>query len=178
VKRDSDNGRIRQALRAATMENHQRIDALFAHFSLDSEDSYRAFLRAHARALASLERVARPQAPRLALLTQDLAALGEPMPEPLPLEGKGEAFRWGVRYALEGSRLGGAMLSRRVAPGLPKAYLSAVHEKGGWAAFQAELDAAAAQSNDVWVDGAVEGAQAALALFGAAGMCEGAASYG
>ncbi|MET0137957.1 MAG: heme oxygenase, partial [Sphingobium sp.] len=80
-------------------------------------------------------------------------------------------FRWGLRYALEGSRLGGAMLSRQVAPGLPRAYLSAIHEKGGWAAFQARLDAAAGPEQ-AWIDDAVRGATAAFALFQAAGEVE------
>jgi len=178
VNKGADGGHVRQALRAATMANHQRVDALFADFSLDAPDSYRAFLRAHARALGALEDVARPDSPRLPLLGQDLRALGESLPAPLPLADGGEGFRWGVRYALEGSRLGGAMLSRQVGEGLPKAYLCAVHEKGGWAAFQAEMDVAAAQGDQDWMAQAVAGAQAAFALFGEAGARERSGLHG
>ncbi len=157
----------------ATMESHRRVDALFSHFALDTQGGYRAFLRAQARALAPLERFAGPAAPRLDFLKQDLAALGTPMPHPLALaKTGGDAFRWGMLYALEGSRLGGAMLVRVVPEHQPRAYLSAVHEKGGWVAFQDQLDAAAVDGGDVWVEEAVRGAQAAFDLFAAAGRAE------
>lgn len=120
MKRTSNAGRVRQALREATMVNHQRVDDLFSDFSLDSPAGYGAFLRAHARALAPLEQLARPDAPRLPRLMEDLASLGEALPEPLAVERQGgEAFRWGALYALEGSRLGGAMLERRVPRAFP-----------------------------------------------------------
>ncbi|HKY82465.1 MAG TPA: biliverdin-producing heme oxygenase [Sphingobium sp.] len=172
-------GRIRQALREATMANHQHVDDLFSGFSLDTAAGYGAFLRAHARAIAPLEAVARPDAPRLPMLVEDLEALGEALPAPLPMAGHGgEAFRWGALYALEGSRLGGAMLERRVAPGLPRAYLSAVHGRGGWLAFQQSLDAAAENGGDAWVDDAIQGAEAAFALFAAAATSEGGNRHG
>ncbi|BAI98084.1 hypothetical protein Sj15T_24820 [Sphingobium sp. TA15] len=162
-------GSARQALRQATMESHQRVDDLFSHFSLEDSASYAAFLKAHARALAPLEEMARPDAPRLPLLARDLADLGETLPAPLAAPpSPSDACRWGVRYTLEGSRLGGAMLARRVGPGLPRAYLSAVHEKGGWAAFQRRLDDAAAEGGEPWIDDAIRGAQAAFGLFAAA----------
>lgn len=166
-------GRVRQALREATMAGHQRVDDLFAHFPLDTAQGYGQFLRAHARALASLEPVARPPSTRLPLLEEDLAALGEDMPDALPMQVQdGEAFRWGALYALEGSRLGGAVLERRVAQGLPRAYLSATHEKGGWIAFQQSLDEAAEDGGDEWIDNAVKGADAAFALFAAAAVAD------
>lgn len=173
------NGRIRQALRQATMAEHQRVDDLFSRFSLDTPESYRSFLKAHARALAPLEAMARPAAPRLPMLAEDLAALGESMPDGLAMQARdSDAFRWGALYALEGSRLGGAMLERQVASGLPRAYLSAVHEKGGWQAFQRSLDAAAEGEGDQWVGEAVQGAEAAFALFAAAAMSEQAMARG
>ncbi|CAM5457344.1 Heme oxygenase OS=Sphingobium scionense OX=1404341 GN=GGQ90_001504 PE=4 SV=1 [Sphingobium scionense] len=171
--RTADAGRTRQALRAATMESHQRVDDLFSHFSLASAPDYRAFLRAHARAIAALEPAAQPDSPRLALMAQDLAALGDAMPAPLPmLSTGGDGFRWGLLYALEGSRLGGAMLARQVADYLPRAYLSAVHGKGGWLAFQHQLDAAAAQGDATWLDDAIAGAQTAFAVFEAGARAE------
>lgn len=107
------------------------------------------------------------------MLMQDLADLGHDAPEPLELaHDGGDAFRWGALYALEGSRLGGAMLARRVGPGLPRAYLSAVHEKGGWLAFQQSLDAAAEDADEEWMDGAKRGAEAAFALFASAARAE------
>ena len=177
-------GRVRQALRDATMANHHRVDALFSHFSFDSASGYGAFLQAHARALAPLEAVARPESRRLPQLAEDLAALGLPLPEPLALDEQGgEAFRWGALYALEGSRLGGAMLERRVPAGLPRAYLSSVHERGGWIAFQQALDVAAEEGaaeegGDAWVDDAIRGAEAAFALFAAAATGDQVSGHG
>lgn len=173
MKRTSNAGHVRQALRDATMANHQRVDEVFSDFALDSVSGYRAFLKAHARALAPLEEIAKPAAPRLPRLMEDLAALGEPLPEPLAVERPGgEAFRWGALYALEGSRLGGAMLERRVPPGLPRAYLSSVHGKGGWIAFQNALDEAASGGGEDWINGAIQGAEAAFALFAAGAASE------
>lgn len=161
------------------MVNHQRVDELFSSFSLDEAEGYGAFLKAHARALPPLEALACPESPRLPLLIQDLAALGQEPPEPFSLEqDKGEGFRWGALYALEGSRLGGAMLARRVGPGLPRAYLSATHGKGGWLAFQQSLDDAAASADGDWMDGAKRGAEAAFALFASAARAEQASLRG
>lgn len=148
------------------MEDHRRVDAVYADYALDSPDAYRAFLTAHARALGALEPAVRPDAPRLPLLAADLAALDIDLPAPLPLDARGsDGFRWGLRYALEGSRLGGVMLSRRVGAGLPRAYLSAAHGKGEWIAFQRALDGAAAEGGEGWLGDAVQGARAAFALF-------------
>ncbi|MET0250116.1 MAG: biliverdin-producing heme oxygenase [Sphingobium sp.] len=174
MTRLSEAGLARQALRQATAADHGRVDDLFGHFRLDDADSYGAFLRAHARALAPLEALANPDASRLSLLADDLATMGLALPEasPAPVAVPSEAFRWGVRYALEGSRLGGAYLARKVAPGLPHAYLSAAHEKGGWAAFQADLDEAARDGGTDWIDQATDGARHAFATFASAARDE------
>jgi heme oxygenase len=65
---------------------------------------------------------------------------------------------------LEGSRLGGTVLSRRIGPGLPRAFLLSAHPPGGWRAVMAAIDALPAG----WRDGALAGASAAFALFLAA----------
>lgn len=165
-----DVGRIRLALRDATVEDHRRVDALFTPYALDRRDDYRAFLIAHARAVGAIEPAASPDRSRLPLLAQDLDSLGVAMPAPLPLSGEtSDGYRWGLLYALEGSRLGGAMLARQVGAGLPIAYLSAVHGKGEWKAFQAALEDAAVKGGEGWLDDAVQGARAAFALFAQAG---------
>ncbi|MDO7836937.1 heme oxygenase [Sphingobium sp. HBC34] len=161
------------------MESHRRVDAVYAGYALDSRSDYRAFLRAHARALGALESAAGNGASRLPLLADDLAALDAALPAPLPLAAADtDGFRWGLRYALEGSRLGGAMLSRQVGAGLPRSYLCAVHGKGEWVAFQRALDSAAAEGGEGWLGDAVQGAQAAFALFAQAGEAEKAAVHG
>ncbi|MFZ2996909.1 MAG: biliverdin-producing heme oxygenase [Sphingobium sp.] len=155
------------------MEDHDRVDALFSPHALDDKGDYRAFLIAHARALGALEPAARPAAPRLPLLERDLDALDTPMPAPMVLpennmENGGDGYRWGLLYALEGSRLGGAMLARRVGADLPKSYLSATHGKGDWIAFQTAMDVAGMEGGEGWLDAAVQGARAAFALFAGA----------
>jgi len=70
------------------------------------------------------------------------------------------------------------MLARKVAPGLTTAYLSAIHEKGEWTAFQHRLDSAAAKGDEMWLDDGVLGAKAAFALFAQAGADETAKMYG
>ena len=148
------------------MADHDRVDHAFSHFDLRSRTSYGDFLTAQARALAALEPVVSPAVPRLPLLARDLAALDRRWPDALPSpDPASDAFRWGLRYALEGSRLGGAMLARRVGEGLPKAFLSAAHGKGEWAAFQLALDDAAAGGGEGWRQDAVQGVRAAFALF-------------
>lgn len=170
---------VRQALRDATNDSHRHVDAIFSAYQLELESDYSAFLTVHARALGALESVARPDSPRLPLIAADLAAMDMAMPAPLSLaDPDRDGYRWGLLYALEGSRLGGAMLARQVAPGLPRAYLSAVHGKGGWVAFQQSLDQAAADGGEGWLDDAVQGAQAAFALFAAAARYEPVAAHG
>ncbi|WP_443019617.1 biliverdin-producing heme oxygenase [Sphingobium sp.] len=170
MKKSPDDGRVRQALRDATMDSHRRVDALFADLPLDSATSYRVFLTAHGRALGAIEPVARPASPRLPLLADDLDALGTALPPPLPAADEAaDGYRWGLLYTLEGSRLGGAMLARQVGEGLPSAYLSAVHGKGEWLSFQRALDSAAAEGGEGWLEDAVQGALAAFALFARAG---------
>ncbi len=166
MTRVSDDGRIRLALREATMEDHRRVDDLFGDFSLSTKVDYVHFLRAHALALHAIEPVAQPSSPRLPLLIDDLGALGAAIPTSLPnVEDREGGYRWGLLYALEGSRLGGAMLARQVGDGLPKAYLSAAHGKGEWRAFQQEMDAAATVGGDQWLDDAIKGARAAFDRF-------------
>jgi len=170
VTKPSDAGHVRQALRNATMEDHRRVDAIYAGFALDSAPAYRAFLTAHARAVGALEPAAGPRDSRLPMLRDDLAALDAAWPQPLPLDARdSDGYRWGLRYALEGSRLGGAMLARQVGADLPRAYLSATHGKGDWIAFQRALDGAAAEGGEGWLGDAVQGARAAFALFAQAG---------
>lgn len=173
MTRVPDDGRTRLALREATMEDHRRVDDLFATFSLDSAASYVRFLKAHAMALGAIESAARPASPRLPLLKQDIAAMGESLPSALPpADDRDDGYRWGLLYTLEGSRLGGAMLARQVGPDLPKAYLSAAHGKGEWKAFQHRLDKAAGEGDPHWLDNAIAGARAAFALFAQAALAQ------
>lgn len=158
-------------LRASTAALHDGVDAAFGRYRLDAADGYRPFLLAHARALPAAEAALAtwpdlPRgAPRTALLADDLAQLGMPMPPPLPFALPDEASAWGALYVVEGSRLGGAMLARQVGQGLPHGYLAARFGAGDWKTLRAAIDAAAARHGPAWLDRAIEGAEACFALY-------------
>lgn len=141
----------RFALKAATAEAHERIDATYSAFDLSTLAGYAAFLTAQSAAFIPVEDAleqagAEALVPgwtarrRASALRRDLAALGLAVP---PV-GSAPAFATeaavlGGLYVLEGSRLGGAVLLRSVAPGLPKAFL-APENQSAWRAFTSMLD--------------------------------------
>ncbi|UXY15381.1 biliverdin-producing heme oxygenase [Chitiniphilus purpureus] len=149
---------LRLALRGATAPHHQEVDALFSVFALETHQGYRAFLRAHAQAVWPLELaleaagVARllpdwPQRRRRFALAQDLRRLGLVVPAPLDYRCADAAACWGTLYTLEGSRLGGALLARRVA-GMPEltaasAYLTHGAGQPLWPTFLGQLEGTA-----------------------------------
>lgn len=157
-------------LRAATASDHDAVDAGFGRYDLSDADDYRAFLIAHAKALPAIEAWLK-DIPGLAAvrsrseaLAADLAALGEAMPTPMAFDlAQSEAAGWGAMYVMEGSRLGGIMLSRSVPEGMPSAYLAAKHLSGEWRALLATIDRQPA--DEAWVANAVAGAKAAFALY-------------
>lgn len=159
------------ALRAATAPNHEAVDQAFGSFDLADAGAYGRFLTAHARALPAIEAALAgiagvpPIRPRTPLLHADLAALGLAIPDPLPFAAPADrATAFGAAYVIEGSRLGGGMLARRVPPGLPHAYLSATHEPGEWRAFGQALDAAS-EGDPVWLDRAIAAARTVFDLY-------------
>ncbi|MES2336473.1 MAG: biliverdin-producing heme oxygenase [Pseudomonadota bacterium] len=127
----------RVALREATADCHDRVDAAFSVARLDDSADYGRFLQAQAAAFIPCELAldrsgADAVLPdwsarrRADLLTADLGDLGmelPAMPDISPFIG--EPAMLGAVYVLEGSRLGGAMLKRSVQPGLPTRFLSA-----------------------------------------------------
>ena len=157
-------------LRAATASDHDAVDAGFGRYDLSDADDYRAFLTAHARALPAVETWLE-NIPGLAAvrsrgeaLAADLAALGGDMPAPMAFDlAPSEAAGWGAMYVVEGSRLGGIMLSRSVPEGMPSAYLGAKHLSGEWRTLLAAIDRQPA--DEAWVAEAVAGAKAAFALY-------------
>jgi heme oxygenase len=175
----ADRGAAHAALRTGTAADHARLDGLFAGFDLADPVAYRAFLTAHAMALPAVERALDeadfdsrladwPERRRTAALADDLAALGAALPDPLPAPAlPGPAACWGAAYVVEGSRLGGAMLARRVGEGLPRSYLGTPLAPGAWRHFLGELDrhlATPAEQAE-----AVQAANAVFALFETAG---------
>ena len=157
-------------LRAATASDHDAVDAGFGRYDLTDAADYRAFLIAHAKALPAVEAwlAAIPGLAavrsRRAALAEDLAALGEDMPAPMTFDVPAStAAGWGAMYVVEGSRLGGIMLSRSVPEGMPSAYLGAKHLSGEWRALLAAIDDEPA--DEAWIKEAIVGAKAAFELY-------------
>ena len=127
---------VRFALRDATQDRHDALDARFASLDLSDRHDYARFLAAQAAALlpyeATLDHAGAAQLlpdwpghRRGAAIVADLDALGTPLPAPVAVPSIiGEPDMLGALYVLEGSRLGGKMLARQVAAGLPTAFLS------------------------------------------------------
>ena len=158
-------------LRARTTPCHDQVDAAFGGFRLDRPSSYRAFLIAHARALAGAETAlaGRSDLPawraRMPLLSADLADLRVAPPPPLAFTVEQGAAAWGALYVIEGSRLGGAMLARQVSAALPRRYLDAAFAPGDWRALRQALDGEADRHGSAWLETAVSGAEACFALY-------------
>ncbi len=141
----------RLALKAATDDIHRELDERLSRLDLASTADYRRFLGFHAQTIPPFEEaLAAAGASRLiddweagrrsAAIETDLSALGEPMPAPIavpPIRGTAELL--GTAYVLEGSRLGGRVLKRRVGNGLPSSFLG--HSSHApWSAVVATLD--------------------------------------
>lgn len=147
----SDLLTARQALRAGTSVHHGRIDVLFSSFDLTNRDEYERFLTIQASAYLPIESALNrsgaaavvpdwPNRRRSPLLAADLTALGLSVPETATAPAfDGVAAILGGIYVLEGSRLGGALLKRSVAPDLPATFLAATNP-GGWRSFVSLLD--------------------------------------
>ena len=142
----------RFALKAATDDIHRELDERLSTLDLAAENDYRRFLDFHARTVPAVEASLASgglgdmvegwcASRRSDAIAGDLAALGEPMPKPVEppvLTGVGELL--GAAYVLEGSRLGGRVLERRVGPGLPNAFLKGDGSLGPWPPLIAVMD--------------------------------------
>jgi heme oxygenase (biliverdin-IX-beta and delta-forming) len=165
-------------VKARTAAAHARVDAAFGRFDLGRRESYVRFLQAHGRVLPAVEAaLGQGELPdslpdwrlRTAFLERDLAAFGHTLPLPIAnVLPQGVAECFGLLYVLEGSRLGGRLLLRRVGAGFSAQYLSATHKPGEWRAFTRVLDARAAAEDGEWIETMVAGALHGFALYGAA----------
>jgi len=157
-------------LRAETRGEHEGVDAAFGRFDLACREDYGAFLSAHARVVPALEAQLAPAeliagwTGRSEALARDLHALGLPQPAVCqPDLPEGELARWGALYVLEGSRLGGVFLARRVPDGWPADYLGAAHPQGQWRGLLDAINRVG--SSDEQGGEAVRSARAVFAAF-------------
>ncbi len=171
---------LRQALRSATRALHVSVDEGFSRFDLADRRGYAQFLTIHAQAAPAIEAGLNEagagglltdwaERRRTAALVADLAdlELATTLQHPEPLRFQDRAELIGGLYVLEGSRLGGAMLARRVAvssdPVVQAAtrYLSHGRGRRFWSSF---LDVLKAQPETVCT-GAIRGAELAFSRF-------------
>lgn len=164
---------FRNALRSGTADYHDVVDGLFGRFDMADRRQYIAFLSGHARVLpaaeqalerAGIDRLLPDWADRRRspMLRADMASLGLPMPPPIGLAAiSSEDELWGAAYVIEGSKLGGAMLSKRVPSEFPSTYLAFQGPKGAIKAFMDRLDSA----NDVNRERAVDAARSMFSAF-------------
>lgn len=161
----------RRELRLRTADMHDRVDSLFSGADLSTRDGYARFLIAQARAHLSVEDALDAagaatfvddwnQRRRSALLLDDLERLGLSPPAKLHHEvARTMAAVIGGIYVLEGSRLGGALLKRSVAPGLPVSFLSA-SDPVAWRRLIQIIDARLSTEDEI-----AEAVDAARAVF-------------
>lgn len=173
--------KVREVLRQSTAAEHKRVDDLFSRFDLGRRDGYGRFLLAQAAVFLPAEEeldrlgagtVVRdwPDRRRSDLLKADLDELSITVPEPFDLIRlfPDKASILGAIYVLEGSRLGGALLKRQVADGLPRQFLDARQSAGSWRTLLKLLDEFLIRPNDV--EAAVAVARHTFACFARAGV--------
>ncbi len=165
---------VRFRLREATRPEHDAVDALYSRYDLTRRDDYADFLARQAAALLPVENALDlagagailddwPARRRAHLLTADLADLGAEPSRPIePPPFTARAATLGGLYVLEGSRLGGAVLRRRLPPGAPMRFLSAPAPNGAWSRLVALLEHELGREADL-----VEAIAAARAVFSA-----------
>jgi heme oxygenase len=168
----------RTALRNATSQHHERVDAVFSSVTLTDRESYARFLLAQAAAHIPAERALErdgiasvisdwPQRRRSAALEADLAEVGQDTPLPIgDLVLDSEAALLGALYVLEGSRLGGTVLKRSLPAGFPARFLGGV-DSAGWRSLLELLDVRL--RGDAELQRAIEAAGDVFALFETAG---------
>jgi heme oxygenase len=166
---------LRTALRFATTSQHQALDALAEGFDLDTIPGYAAFLGAHASILPALENAITadplpagwPAPQRTPALFEDIHALGEtPPPQPDIPKLVSLEMRVGALYVLEGSRLGGAFILRRINarhPEAPTAFLAEKTHGLSWPRFVTWLDGLA--FDPLGQSEAIDGARRTFAAF-------------
>jgi heme oxygenase (biliverdin-IX-beta and delta-forming) len=163
---------VHQYLRDQTRLDHAAVDQAFKAFDLTDRHDYGRLLSAHASVTPVVEDILEgvstlpPWRPRSTLIFADLEGLQIVSPEPVSVDPiTSEAALLGALYVLEGSRLGGKVLSGRVPTGLPVTYLSDGHLPGEWRQFLASLDEAARTRGSDWHEDLVRGARGVFVAF-------------
>jgi heme oxygenase len=161
-------------LREATRPQHDIVDDVYSGFDLSDPHAYGRFLRAQSASISAIEAALAapaqallgdwPARARAHLLVADLADLGLAPAAPVQAPDFADnAAVLGAVYVLEGSRFGGAVLARRLAPGAPARFLTEGGEPNSWRSFIASLDQHL--SSEEALETAVEAARAVFQCF-------------
>lgn len=171
------SGDLRSHLRAATMAAHDLLDAAMqAASGWQIREDYARFLELQHAARAPLEDWLAARAPadlhpprQTALIAQDLAALGRPLPPPAPafaLDAGTRGGMLGAAWVLAGSALGNRAIARQVQRIGGGAWPAAFLDDGAMLAFWQALRASIEHSADPCeVEGATRAATAVFAHF-------------
>jgi heme oxygenase (biliverdin-IX-beta and delta-forming) len=162
---------ILKRLRDATREEHRTLDTALSRYDLSERKDYEAFLRIHWRALAELRSQWRKEDAAefdrfMSMLETDLGYKSAATSDTSSARTRefAPAQALGISYVIRGSRLGAALLRRRVPAEFPAAYLSAQPELS-WRAFLDQLENYARSAKPAEISEAVTGAIAAFGTF-------------
>lgn len=144
---------MKSVLREMTRADHAAVDGLLSRFDLSDKAGYGKFLQAIAKAHSPIEDALHDagagklvsgwsEGRRADLLRADLRDLGIDTPAPLvsPTFRCADELLGGI-YVLEGSRLGGTVLSSMLSHGTPARFLTAPTAPGTWRRLLVQLDA-------------------------------------
>lgn len=133
---------LREFLRENTTEAHDRLDGRVSALDLSDAGDYAAFLRFQYAARAPIENWLERRAPDLdlppmaALIAQDLAAMGEPLPTLATFRCPAARGAIGIAWAMAGSHLGNRALLMRLrkteATDRPTAFLADETMRAAW----------------------------------------------
>ena len=174
---------VRQTLRAATAQAHERLDASARRVNLADRESYGRFLQAQSGPVIALESALQdfgvtrllpdwPLRSRTAALRHDLDYLRLHTESCAAIRLTSAAQAFGTLYVLEGSRLGARVLLQQIlaaAPQLKPAtrFLSHGSDHRLWTTFLQTLEVKVGPND---LAGCTEGAKQAFALFAASFM--------
>jgi heme oxygenase len=162
---------IRSLLRDATRPDHEMIDQMMSQYDLTQRLGYGAFLNVHYAALLTLQFVwrANDQADFLNMtqcLHDDLISMGiaSAKPSPQTFPPLSSRNRLGIEYVVRGSRLGSAVLRRRVPSNFATAYLD-FEPSTAWPVFLLELERSASEDSSNVIEQVICGAKMAFSTF-------------
>jgi heme oxygenase len=163
-------GVLHRALRASTRSDHVMLDRLILRFDLSRREHYGLFLQLHHSALQNLEADWRAEdrvdfAAMLRCVVSDLHALriGSTPLHPMARAPLHANNRLGVAYVLRGSRLGAAILRRRVPSRYPTAYLDFTPALS-WTQFLVQLESSSGPPSSNHDHDTIRGARIAFEI--------------